>query len=95
VDKKSLAHQRALAEKPRTADCAGCRVDHPRRLLVTVPEGPFDDLPFLDGDRGCRPCAKRAACFFESGIYGVIATSVPRNGGHRPQAVSVRVGATI
>jgi len=66
VDKKSLTHPRTLAEKPRTADCVGCRAERPRRLLVTVPEGPFDGLPFLDGDRGCHPCTKHAARFFVS-----------------------------
>jgi hypothetical protein len=74
-EKRRRPHESSVSawrrrEKPRTAVRVGCRVERPPRLLVTVPGGCLDGLVFLDGDRGCRPCAKCAAWFFESS-YGV------------------------
>ena len=42
-----------------TARCVGCPERFPRRKLVTVREGRHDDLVFFDGDKVCRPCARR------------------------------------
>jgi hypothetical protein len=42
-----------------TTRCVGCRERFPRRKLVTVREGRHDGLVFFDGDKVCRPCARR------------------------------------
>ena len=42
-----------------TAKCVGCRQRFPRRDVVTVQEGRHDGLHFFDGDKVCRPCARR------------------------------------
>jgi hypothetical protein len=59
VDTKSLVHPHIPPETPKTAKCAGCRGEYPRREMVTVHEGRHDGLYFFDGDNVCHPCARR------------------------------------
>jgi hypothetical protein len=49
----------SIENPKKTAPCAGCRQRFPRRNLVTVHEDHHDGLEFFDGDRVCRPCARR------------------------------------
>ena len=46
-------------EKHQTAKCAWCHETFSRGKLVTVHGGHHDNLVFFDGDRICRPCARR------------------------------------
>jgi hypothetical protein len=59
VDERILAHPRTPTEKPKTARCAGCHLDYPRRGMVIVQEGRHDSLVFFDGEKLCKPCARR------------------------------------
>jgi hypothetical protein len=59
VDERILAHPRIPTEKPKTAVCAGCRGEYPRRELVTVHEGHHDGLVYFHGAKLCRPHARR------------------------------------
>jgi hypothetical protein len=45
--------------KPRTAECVGCRQRFPRRELLIVQDDRHDNVVFFEGDKVCRPCARR------------------------------------
>ncbi len=50
----------ATIAKAKSAACAGCGERHPRREMVEVgPELAEHGLDALEGQRFCRPCARR------------------------------------
>ena len=59
MDTRILAHPRAPTAKTKTARCAGCRLEYPRKEMVAVQEGHHDNLVFFGGEKVCKPCARR------------------------------------
>jgi hypothetical protein len=47
-------------EKPKTARCAGCRGEYPRKEMVHLHEDNHDNLTYFHGDHLCRRCADAA-----------------------------------
>jgi hypothetical protein len=46
-------------EKPKTARCAGCGGEYPRKEMVYLHEENHDNLTYFHGERACKPCARR------------------------------------
>jgi hypothetical protein len=61
VDKRILVHPRTRLrpEKPKLAVCPGCGGKYPRREMVYLHEETHDNLTFFNGERVCKPCARR------------------------------------
>jgi hypothetical protein len=59
--KSSAPAHPSRTDKPKTAElsCVGCRQSLPRRELVVGDDDRHDNLAFFDGDKLCRPCARR------------------------------------
>ena len=39
--------------------CAGCGGEYPRREMVELHPEMHDNIVFFDGDKVCKPCARR------------------------------------
>ena len=60
MDERILAHPRTPTVELKTARCAGCRLEYPRREMVYLHEETHDNLTYFHGERVCRLCARRS-----------------------------------
>jgi hypothetical protein len=48
-----------VTAREATERCAGCGHSFRKQELITAHEGHHDNLHFFNGERICRPCARR------------------------------------